>query len=249
MNESDDSATNQGSADMAAGWGIAEGEFANFSAKGKSGNERPDHKDQDGRSLVGRQGMADGETVAGSGKINEGDNNIEARRTQDSPQSGQVQEEGHADAKATGGGKGSGYSDRLGMSGTGPREDAKTQARSELGLQAMLRRNAEALYAKASMAHIRTGNLDEAVRAMRQAEDAMRNGASIREVREYQRRAAAALAQTKGDLGPGVFTPVMAADAGMPVIGAQEASTADDAPPAYRDLVSEYFRSLSEVAR
>ncbi|MBM4153810.1 MAG: hypothetical protein FJ221_02105 [Lentisphaerae bacterium] len=249
MNESDDSATNQGSADMAAGWGIAEGEFANFSAKGKSGNERPDHKDQDGRSLVGRQGMADGETVAGSGKINEGDNNIEARRTQDSPQSGQVQEEGHADAKATGGGKGSGYSDRLGMSGTGPREDAKTQARSELGLQAMLRRNAEALYAKASMAHIRTGNLDEAVRAMRQAEDAMRNGASIREVREYQRRAAAALAQTKGDLGPGVFTPVMAADAGMPLIGAQEASTADDAPPAYRDLVSEYFRSLSEVAR
>lgn len=249
MNEADDSATNQGSADMPAGWGVAEGEFANFSAKGKSGNERPDHKDQDGRSLVGRQGMADGETVAGSGKINAGDDDIEARRTQDSPQSGQVQEEGHAEAKATGGGKGSGYSDRLGMSGTGPREDAKTQARSELGLQAMLRRNAEALYAKASMAHIRTGNLDEAVRAMKQAEDALRNGASIREVREYQRRAAAALAQTQGDLGPGVFTPVMVADAGMPVIDAQEASTAEDAPPAYRDLVSEYFRSLSEVAR
>ncbi len=249
MNEADDSATNQGSADMAAGWGVAEGEFANFSAKGKSGNERPDHKDQDGRSLVGRQGMSDGETVAGSGKINAGDDNIEARRTQDSPQAGQVQEEGHADAKATGGGKGSGYSDRMGMSGTGPREDAKTKARSELGMQAMLRRNAEALYAKASMAHIRTGSLDEAVRAMRQAETAMRRGDSIREVRELQRRAAAALSQTQGEMGPGVFTPVPASAVAAPMVDAQEASTAEDAPPAYRDLVSEYFRSLSEVAR
>lgn len=248
MDQADDSATNQGLADMPAGWGIAEGEFANFSAKGKSGNERPEHKDQDGRSLVGRQGMSDGETVAGSGKINEGDSNIEARRTQDSLQSGQVQEEGHAEAKATGGGKGSGYSDRLGMAGTGRREDAKTAARSELGLQAMLRRSAEALYAKASMAHVRTGSLDEAVRAMQQAEDALRRGAPIREIREFQRRAVAALAKTQADIGSGVYLPVPAAATGAPLMGADEAAPADAAPPAYRDLVAEYFRSLSEAA-
>jgi len=246
MNAADDSATNQGSADMPAGWGIAEGEFANFSAKGKSGNERPDHKDQDGRSIVGRQGMSDGETVAGSGKINEGDSNIEARRTQDSPQAGQVQEEGHAEAKATGGGKGSGYSDRLGMAGTGRREDARTGARSELGLQALLRRQAEALYARASMAHVRSGSLDEAVRAMQQAEDALRQGAPIREVREFQRRAVEALARTRAELEGGIFTPIPQRGA-PPPIGADEAAPADAAPPAYRDLVAEYFRSLSEA--
>ncbi|MCX7819488.1 MAG: hypothetical protein N2652_09845 [Kiritimatiellae bacterium] len=246
MSRADDSATNQGSADMPAGWGIAEGEFANFSAKGKSGNERPDHKDQDGRSIVGRQGMSDGETVAGSGKIHEGDRNIEARRTQDSPQSGQVQEEGHAEAKATGGGKGSGYSDRLGMAGTGRREDAKTSARSELGLQAMLRRQAEALYAKASLAHVRTGSLEDAVRAMQQAEDALRRGAPIREVREFQRRAVEALARTRAELDGGLYTPVPQPAAAPPPMGADEATAADAAPPAYRDLVAEYFRSLSE---
>ncbi|MCX7008723.1 MAG: hypothetical protein NTY53_15985, partial [Kiritimatiellaeota bacterium] len=86
--KADDSATNQGSAQNTLnGWGIAEGEFANYAAQGKSGNERPDHKEQDGKSLVGRQGMSDGETAAGSGKINEGDNNIEKRMTQDSMQS------------------------------------------------------------------------------------------------------------------------------------------------------------------
>ncbi len=247
MQQADDSATNQGSADMPAGWGIAEGEFANFSAKGKSGNERPDHKDQDGRSLVGREGMSDGETVAGSGKINEGDRNIEARRTQDSAQAGQVQEEGHAEARATGGGKGSGYSDRLGMSGTGRREDAKTEARSELGLQALLRRSAEALYARASMAHIRTGSLEDAVRAMRQAEEAMRRGAPIYEVREFQRRAAQALARARMELGAGAYVPVPTGPA-RPLMGADDAAPVEAAPPAYRDLVAEYFRLLSETA-
>lgn len=246
MNAADDSATNQGSADMPAGWGIAEGEFANFSAKGKSGNERPEHKDQDGRSIVGRQGMSDGETVAGSGQIREGDPNIEARRTQDSPQAGQVQEEGHTEAKATGGGKGSGYSDRLGMAGTGRREDAKTGTRSELGLQALLRRQTEALYARASMAHIRTGSLDDAVRAMQQAEAAIRRGAPIQEVREFQRRAVASLTRTRAELSAGLYLPVPQLPSVSAPIGADDAAPADAAPPAYRDLVAEYFRSLSE---
>ena len=48
-NQADDSTGNQGSADIAAGWDIMEGEFTSYGAKGKSGNERPEHKDQDGR--------------------------------------------------------------------------------------------------------------------------------------------------------------------------------------------------------
>ena len=243
-NKADDSASNQGSADIPAGWDIAEGEFANFSAKGKSGNEAPDHKDQDGRSLVGREGMSDGETVAGSGKINKGDPNIEARRTQDSAQSGQVQEDGHSQAKATGGGKLSGYADQAGMAGAGPRRDAKTQG-SELGFQAMLRRNAEALYAKASLMHIRTGALDDAIEEMRHAEDAMSAG-RIQQVREFQRRAVVALKRTATELGAGVMTEsVDLGDLKAPV-QEQVAGVADEAPANYRDLVAEYFKSLSQ---
>ena len=244
--KADDSATNQGSAQNTLnGWEIAEGEFANYAAQGKSGNERPDHKEQDGKSLVGRQGMSDGETAAGSGKINEGDDKIEKRMTQDSAQSGQVQEEGHAEAKATGGGKMGGYSDELGMAGSGPRRDTDAKG-NDAGWQAMLRRNADALFAKASLSHLRTGSLDEAARYMRDAEVAIQKGLPIREVREFQHKAVAALKRTQAELQAGGATQLPTGRNSRPQDD-QLASAADDSPPAYRDLNSEYFKALSEA--
>ncbi len=243
--KSDDSATNQAVPDLPMGWDIVEGEWSTFSGKGKSGNERPEHKDQDGRSLVGREGMADGETVAGSGKINEGDEKIEERRTQDSPQAGYVQEEDHAEAKATGGGKSSGYAEKEGMPGVGPRRDAPLPG-SILGLQAMLRRDAEALYARASLLHVRTGALDEAVRAMRDAEQAVADGRPIQQVQEFQRRAVAALKKTQTDLDASYGATALDVTATTPP-QPQTAGAPDEAPANYRNLVAEYFKSLSET--
>lgn len=243
--EADDSATNQGAADALMGWEIKEGEFANYSSKGKSGNTRPDHKEQDGRSNVGRAGMADGETAAGSGKINEGDEKIDKRMTQDSSQSGQVQEDGHSKAKATGGGKGSGYGDELGMAGSGPRRDSKIKQGSELGLQTMLKRNAQALYARSELSHVRTGSLDEAIRWMQQAEDAIAKGYPIQQVREFQRNAVTALKKSQTELGGAAMDAADTAAPGAPPIDDQLAGVRDEAPSVYRELVSEYFKSLS----
>lgn len=242
--KADDSAQNQGVPDMAMGWDVVEGEWTTYSGKGKSGNERPDHKEQDGRSGIGRQGQSDGESVAGSGKVNEGDEKIEARRTQDSAQSGQVQEEGHQDAKATGGGKNSGYASDFGMPGSGPRRDANTPP-SELGMQAMLRRHAEALYAKASLMHVRTGDLDEAIVSMRKAEDAMAAG-RIQQVREFQKRAVIALKKTKVELESGSTAATIGLAEGPAPAEEQATGVVDEAPANYRDLVSEYFKSLGQ---
>ena len=244
--KADDSASNQGSADMPAGWDIAEGEYVNYSAKGKSGNERPDHREIDGRSNIGREGMSEGETVAGSGKINAGDEKIEKRRTQDSAQSGQVQEDGHAKAKATGGGKLAGYGEEKGMSGgTGPRRDSAVTQPSLLGLQALLRRDTEAVYAKATLMHIRTGSLDIALRNMRLAEDGLNQSLPIRQIAEFQRRAAAALRKTQTELGTGLFTDAGDRSEGG-AVDDQVATSSDEAPPQYRDLVSEYYKSLNQ---
>ena len=130
--KADDSVTNQGMANIDMGRGISEGETVSYSAAGKSGNDRPDHKDQDGRSQVGRQGMSDGEVMSRSGRISEGDEHLDKRRTQDSNQSGDVEEEGHTDAVATGGGKNSGYSQDRGMEGGegATRRDTKVEADS-----------------------------------------------------------------------------------------------------------------------
>ncbi len=243
--KSDDSATNQGSADMPAGWDVAEGEFVNFSAKGKSGNQPPDHKEQDGRSLVGRQGMSDGETTAGSGKINEGDPNMEARRTRDSPQAGQVQEEDHAEAKATGGGKSAGYAEEEGMAGSGPRRDAPMEG-SDLGLLAQMKREAEALYAKSSLLHVRTIGLEQAVEALRQATEALQNN-RIQQVREFQRIAVAALRKAKAELDSGLSAEILPADATARPPPDLAAGLADEAPEEFRELVSQYFKSLVET--
>jgi hypothetical protein len=245
--QSDDSTGNQGMADLPAGWAIAEGEMTDYAAKGKSGNETPEHKDQDGKSPIGRQGMSDGEVAAASGKINEGDKDIEKRMTRDSSQAGQVSEEGgEAEARATGGGKLSGVSPDKGMSGEGPRRDGLSSTPSELGLQAMLRRDTETVYAQATLRHIRTGSLDSAIEHMRQAEDAMTRGLPIRQVREFQRRAIVALKQTQTQLASGFVEEALPAEgqAGR-VPDDQVASTADEAPAQYRELVSEYFKALS----
>ncbi|MGI6495617.1 MAG: hypothetical protein ACOX5G_05960 [Kiritimatiellia bacterium] len=245
--QADDSTGNQGTADIAAGWDIMEGEFTSYGAKGKSGNERPEHKDQDGRSNVGRQGQSDGEVVGASGKINDGDENIEKRMTRDSSQAGEVEEEDHREAKATGGGKLSGYGEEEGMSGLGPRRDSSVNRPSELGRQAMLRRSAETLYARATMNNLRTGRLDEAIRHMRSAEEALEKGLPIQQVREFQRRASVALRETRADLDAGVGARSLGAGSAAKAPDADVASTPDEAPPAYRSLVSDYFKALGEM--
>ncbi len=244
--QADDSTGNQGTADIAAGWDIMEGEFTSYGAKGKSGNERPEHKDQDGRSTVGRQGQSDGEVVGASGKINDGDENIEKRMTRDSSQAGEIEEEDHREAKATGGGKLSGYGEQEGMAGLGPRRDSSVSKPSELGRQAMLRRDAETLYARATMNHLRTGRLDEAIRHMRMAEEALEKGLPIQQVREFQRRASVALRETQADLDAGIGAGALGAGSAAKAPDTDVASTPDEAPPAYRGLVSDYFKALGQ---
>jgi len=183
--------------------------------------------------------------VAGSGKLNEGDSEIEKRRTQDSAQSGQVQEDGHAKALATGGGKLAGYGEERGMPGVGPRRDANITQGSMLGLQAMLRRNAEAIYGKASLMHIRTGSLNEAIENMRRAEDAMARGFPIRQVAEFQQRAMAALKRAQTGIEGVSYEEVSETGGRGAVPDEQVATAADEAPAQYRELVSEYFKSLS----
>ncbi len=248
--DDDDTATNMGQADMEMGWDVMEGQITTYSAKGMSGSEEPDHKEQDGRSNIGRQGMSEGETAAGSGAISEGDDDIQERMTQDSAQSGHVEEfsdPDDVDAVATGGGKQAGHTEELGMSGDGPRRDALTDEPSQAGWDAMMRRDAEALYARASLSHVKTGSLDEAIRHLRHAEEAAKHGLPLQQIQEHRRRASAALRRSQTELGPGIPSAELALDYSPPHIEDQIAGGAEEAPANYRDLVSQYFKALSET--
>jgi len=114
----------------------------------------------------------------------------------------------------------------------------------------MLRRDSETIYAQASLQHIRTGQLGKAIQHMRQAEDALIKGYPLRQVREFQRRAIMALKETQTELDSG-FSDVAIKD-NIQKDSAnddQVASTVDEAPAQYRDLVSEYFKVLGEAPR
>ncbi len=241
--EADDSATNHAMPDFPSGWDVMEGDIASFGAQGKSGNQKPDHKEQDGRSNVGRQGMANGETASGSGTIGEGDKDIEARRTQDPTQSGKIDLAGKADTKATGGGKlGTGKADAMGMGGGAARMDSKEAGSSE-GMAALMARQAEAMYAKASMKNVRVDSLKDAAHQLRQAEDAVAKG-DIGQVREFRKMAITSLTRAEAKLSEGP-TGAMEAKGSTGALDNVIESGPDQAPPKYRDKVAEYYKALN----
>ena len=241
----DDGSTNHAMPDLPMGWEVIEGDLSSFSAKGKSGNDTPDHKEQDGRSNVGRQGMSVGETAAGSGTIQEGDKNIEERRTEDPTQSGQVDLDGEADTNATGGGKlATGKADSQGMGGGAERFDSNEEGSWE-GMAALMARQADAMYAKASLKNVRVDSLKNAAHHLRQAADAIASG-NIQQLDEHRRLAVTSLQRAKAQLDAG---PSGAIDMGSKtgLLDDVIESGPDQAPPRYRDRVAEYFKALNDA--
>ncbi len=232
--------------DPAIGAEITEGDTTTFSAKGKSGNETPDHKEQDGRSNVGRQGMSSGESAAGSGTIGEGDDDIEKRRTQDPTQSGQVTADGEADTKATGGGKlGDGKGDDWGDTGGTERMDA-SEAGSWAETLENMSRKADQAYAQASLKGLRTDSLEAAAHHIRQAADAVSKGVPINQVAELRRRAIGMLQKAKTELGEGSAANLDGESLTSTLSDVVEAGQ-ELAPEKYRELNADYYKKLNEV--
>jgi hypothetical protein len=244
--EADDGAINAATPDMEMGGLITEGDTTTFSAKGKSGNQTPDHKEQDGRSNVGRQGMSSGESAAGSGTIGKGDDNIEARRTQDPTQSGQVMADGEADTKATGGGKlGSGKGDAWGEGGGTDRMDSSEAGTWSKALENMAKKTDQA-YAQASLKGLRTDSLEAAAHHIRQATDAISKGVPINQVAELRRKVIGALKKAKTELGEGSASSL---DGQNFISTLKDVIEADQelSPEKYRKLNAEYYKTLNEV--
>ncbi|MBN2451941.1 MAG: hypothetical protein JXR77_16255 [Lentisphaeria bacterium] len=238
--QSQDSTGNNMIADMEMGWAVMDGPMPSFAAKGKSGNARPNDNEMTGRSGAGREGQSTGELVENHVKGLEG-RTTHARRTQDPFQKGMVTEDENStmDARATGGGKLGGESESIGMFGQAPRRDLHQQAMG--GTPTKLRQETEALYATARLLYLGTGSLGMAARELRGVENA---GERMKEFGSLHRRVLRRLEDTQVELNSGVVLP-------MPVASVSKAGGAatDDVDigkisEEYRDIVSEYYRSL-----
>ena len=173
---------------------------------------------------------------------------IDARRTNDPMQQGQVKDDGPpADAKATGGGKAGGVSQRAGMTGEAPLRPVNTPDQvlnSALAAeQALLAQQTAKSYATARLFYLRTGPLSEVARLMDESHDALKNG-RLADYEALHRRIVVGLRKL-GDGGTTNDVMVLGGTGSRYVGEKRLPGGADVAVPAgFQQPVDDYFRAL-----
>jgi hypothetical protein len=242
--EKDDvSSSTADSLDKGAGWGAGDGPTSNMSAKGVTGNTLPNNDELSGRSGEGRNGKSDGQMV-GDTAVGKGGNETPTRMTPTPFENGSVADQSK-DTKggATGGGKLAGY----GQDGLrGPMPPAVQQRMRKLAdQQVKLRQQAESLALQLRKQRRPTGDLESAINAMKEFEDAARNQNGIGVLRGYHQAMdslQAARAAYAGNRLSRVEADSLTRDPHKDMNDTQ----AEEAPAGYEEMTGAYFRSLSE---
>ena len=118
--EADDNTGTQGGNNAQAGWDIADGPIAGFSAIGKTGNQMPNNSEMGGRSGDGRRGKSTGQSVGDESRAMQG-RPTPARVTNEKYEEGQPKAGKQLDPRgSTGGGKKTGSGSRGLQGGTKP---------------------------------------------------------------------------------------------------------------------------------
>jgi hypothetical protein len=245
-----DAASNQALAQNPAnGWDVRDGQMPGFAAQGRSGNERPNHNEQMGRSTGGREGMSDGEMVGEVAKNLQGDT-PDVRRTRDPFQQGKVKDEdGPSATRATGGGKAGAFSDRLGMSGNAPLRDSEAPRRLAADAvavqQALLAQKTSKLYAQASLLYLRADGMSEVAQLMDQSSEALRDG-RLRDFEGLHQRIVRQLQNVRTRIAGGEVVAMPSGDAARATDKQLMGGSEGEAPQQYKDMVADYYRSLTE---
>ena len=242
-------ASNQLIKAMQQGGPIADGPQSGYSAQGKSGNQKPMDIEQSGRSAGGREGESNGEMVGKIADDLEG-RKAHARRTNDAMQSGNVEDPSGkaADARATGGGKASGFSQREGMDGDAPVRAAnapRQAANSSLAAaQALIAEKTSKKVAQASLLYLRSDKLEGVAGLMKESEDALREG-RLGDFQGLHKRIMAQLQTAQGDLSGGKVLSVATGEARQTDDKEMLGGGEGEAPAPYKDRVADYYRSLA----
>jgi hypothetical protein len=233
------------SMDKGAGWGAGDGPMSNMSAKGVTGNTLPNNDEISGRSGEGRNGKSDGQMV-GNTAVGKGGNETPTRMTPTPFENGSVNDQSQ-DTKggATGGGKLAGYG-QDGLRGAMP-----PAVQQRLGIladqQAKLRQQAESLALQLRRQRRPTGDLESAINAMQDFENAARNQNGLGVVQGYHQALdslQAARSTYAGDRLSRVETDALTRDPSKDMSDTQ----AEEAPAGYEEMTGAYFRSLSETS-
>jgi len=163
---------------------IADGTISSTSAKGKTGDQRPEDNIIQGRSGAGRSGMSDGQLVESVAKeLSDNDYALRERLSNTPLESGQVQDE---DTNAQTGGTGLGkVTDGSSMFGVGgelpPKVLDMMKATEEKQLE--IQRSTREIMAKLEQHNLPTGELEQSITAMQALDEALqeRDGVAVQQ--------------------------------------------------------------------
>jgi hypothetical protein len=242
-------ASNQIFKAMQQGGPVTDGPQSGYSAQGKSGNQKPLDFEQGGRSAGGREGESNGEMVGKAADDLEG-RATHVRRTNDAMQSGNVEDPSGkaANARATGGGKASGFSVREGMDGDAPVRAAnaprQAAASALAAAQALIAEKTSKQAAQASLLYLRSDKLESVAGLMQESQSALREG-RLADFQGLHEKIMAQLHTAQGELTNGrvlsLATGEAAATDDKQLLGGGEG----EAPAPYKDRVADYYRSLA----
>jgi len=231
--------------DKGVGWGAADGPIADMSAKGVTGNVLPDSQEVGGRSGEGRTGKSSGQYVqdTAGGK---GGRNTPTRLTPDPYEAGVVKDtSSESPSGATGGGKVSGAGQE-GLRGPMP-PTVRGELKRVSQLQQQLIDKAQSLDYGLRKYNYPRGELPKTIEIMKQIRTNIENG-DIPTAGTSSRVVLSNLAEIKDVvLRQKRLTRDNSASLPKEIRDEISAGANEGVPEEYRDLVSGYFRALSEA--
>jgi hypothetical protein len=224
---------------------IADGTISSTSAKGKTGDQKPEDNIIQGRSGAGRSGMADGQLVEPVAKaLPDNDYGLRERTSNTPLESGQVKDE---DTKAQTGGTGLGKTtDGSTMFGVGGRLPPKVldMMKATTTRQLEIRRSAQEIVPKLKSHNLPAAELERSVTAMQTVEEALgkRDGVGVQ--RAYA-SAVDSLSRSRGAIGKHVVAQ-RTQDAAL-ARRLEEMQSRGTAPSfkGYEQIISAYFEALA----
>lgn len=230
------------SLDKGAGWDAVDGPISSMSAKGVTGNLLPNEHEVGGRAGEGRSGRSHGQIVEATAE-GKGGRETPTRVSPSPFEQGSIEDSARGSAGgATGGGKLSGFTGE-GLRGPAPAPRLQQMARLA-GQQAQIRQQAEVLALRLRQHRLPTGDLENAIVAMRRLEDDALRGHGIG-VRRAFSHAVDALGESRRAVrgSSGLHREV----SGLPEWQREDILTGlrEGTPSGYETVTAAYFRALA----
>jgi hypothetical protein len=225
---------------------IADGTISSMSAKGKTGDQRPEDNIIQGRSGAGRSGMSDGQLVESVAKdLTDNEYGLRERTSNTPLESGQVQDEDlGAQTGGTGLGKTTDGSAPFGVAGRLPPKVLDMMSET-LEKQAEIRRSAQEIVARLERHNLPTVDLEESIEGMRSLEAALRTGDGLA-VQSTYAETVGTLRRSQRAIGRQVAFQYTADAALARRLEQMRSSQTLQRFKGYEQIIQAYFEALSE---